>query len=242
MMAAAIDRPDGQQKRILATAMVIDDHPLFCDALSMTLKTASEIENVETAECLAAALAKLDGGAKPDVMFLDLNLPDVNGLDGLLRLLAAAPDVPVIVVSSMAEPRIVASTIRSGARGFVPKHSQRSTFQQAIEAISQGGIFAPEGLYSPDQDGFSASAQDQALQRLLSLTNQQARILSLICAGKLNKQIAFDLSIAETTVKAHVTAIMRKLGVQSRTQAVLVAQEAKFSSIVHGEQDGFIND
>ncbi|MGD9294248.1 MAG: response regulator transcription factor, partial [Roseobacter sp.] len=99
--------------------------------------------------------------------------------------------------------------------------------QEALQKIGDGEIYTPSGFVADEVDDAT-----EALARLVSLTNQQARILELICEGKLNKQIAFDLSIAETTVKAHVTAIMRKLGVQSRTQAVLVAQNAKFSNIL----------
>ncbi|GAA6188627.1 response regulator transcription factor [Litorivita sp. NS0012-18] len=229
----------GAADKALNTAMVIDDHPLFCDALSMTLRAVLEVQTVKTAECLKGALERLAEGLSPDIIFLDLNLPDVNGLDGLLRLINAAPSVPVIVVSSMSEPRIIASAIRAGARGFIPKHSQRSVFREAFDAISAGEVFVPEGLYMPDESAAPENEQEAAMARLSSLTNQQARILNLICEGKLNKQIAYDLSIAETTVKAHVTAIMRKLRVQSRTQAVLIAQEARFSSIAQGEGGGY---
>ncbi|MCU0911300.1 MAG: response regulator transcription factor, partial [Rhodobacteraceae bacterium] len=122
-------------------------------------------------------------------------------------------DVPVVVVSSLADHRMIAAAIRAGASGFVPKHSQREVFRNAFAAIARGESFVPDGV---------ALDADPAAP--------------LICEGKLNKQIAYDLSIAETTVKAHVTAIMRKLGVQSRTQAVLIAQEASFASVLH---DGF---
>jgi DNA-binding NarL/FixJ family response regulator len=121
----------------------------------------------------------------------------------------------------------------------VPKHSQRNVFRRAIETIVQGDRFVPDGYIDPEgPDGALArSASDEALARLATLTNQQARILSLICEGRLNKQIAYELSIAETTVKAHVTAIMRKLGVQSRTQAVLIAQEARFNKVLPTEDN-----
>lgn len=218
------------------TTLVIDDHPLFCDALSMTLRAIAPIKTIETAETLTAALSRISSGLQPDVVFLDLNLPDVNGLDGLMRLLTAAPGVPVIVVSAMAEPRIVASTLRAGARGFIPKHSKRDIFRAAITAIREGRTYVPDDIYLPEADDNTSTFQEAALSRLSTLTAQQARILGLICEGLLNKQIAFELSIAEPTVKAHVTAIMRKLGVQSRTQAVLIAQEARFTTILGGDQ------
>jgi len=133
-------------------------------------------------------------------------------------------------VSSMSDNRIVASVLKAGASGFVPKHSPRAVFEEAIATIRDGGTYLPPSF--ADAEDSSADAGPEAVERLSLLTAQQSRILQLICEGKLNKQIAFDLTIAETTVKAHVTAIMRKLGVQSRTQAVLVAQQAKFAAIL----------
>ncbi|SMX32636.1 response regulator [Maliponia aquimaris] len=229
--------PEPDHHRRFASALIVDDHPLFCDALAMTLKTVAGIEEIETASLLSDALDALDEGAHPDVIVLDLNLPDVNGLDGLIRLKTAAGGTPVVVVSSMADNRMVSSVMRAGARGFVPKHSQRGIFRQAFDALSRNEVFLPEGFVDVADAGFPGDTPDDAVSRLSTLTNQQARILQLICEGKLNKQIAYDLSIAETTVKAHVTAIMRKLGVQSRTQAVLLAGEASFSNLLPKQAD-----
>ena len=211
------------------SALVVDDHPLFCDALTMTLQAVSTVREITTAPRLGDALEKLEHGATPDLVVLDLNLPDVDGLDGLLRL-RKATRAPIVVVSSMADNRVISSAIQAGAAGFIPKHSQRDVFRRALDTLSRGETFVPEGCVLMQDD--AALARDDALTRLASLTNQQARILQLICEGKLNKQIAFDLSIAETTVKAHVTAIMRKLGVHSRTQAVLIAKETSFDQVL----------
>jgi DNA-binding NarL/FixJ family response regulator len=164
------------------------------------------------------------------VLVLDLNLPDVNGLDGLMRLRQAAPEMPIVVVSSIDDPRVIRAAISAGAAGFVPKHSRRELFRAAFAAIARGEIFVPESTGDSLATGDGMSPQDEAIRRLSLLTRQQANILEQICAGKMNKQIAYDLSIAETTVKAHVTAIMRKLGVYSRTQAVLLAREAQINA------------
>lgn len=215
--------------RHFRTALIVDDHPLFCDALAMTLKAVSSIERIDAATCLQAALDHIGKFGHPDLIVLDLHLPDVNGLDGLLRL-RNATKAPVVVVSSMDDNSIISSVLNAGACGFVPKHSQRDVFQQAMEQLNAGEAFVPAGVVLLEEN--AESVRDNALSRLATLTNQQARILQLICEGKLNKQIAFDLSIAETTVKAHVTAIMRKLGVQSRTQAVLIAKETSFANVL----------
>ncbi|MCT4555867.1 MAG: response regulator transcription factor [Pelagimonas sp.] len=214
----------------MTTALVVDDHPLFCDALTLTLQSIADFKEIRSAGTLERALEVVAQESGMDLIVLDLNLPDVNGLDGLVRLRNAAPKAAILIASSMADNTMICHALKAGANGFVPKHSQRAVFRRAFDAVSQGQPFVPDGYIDPDAG--KDPAPDDALVRLASLTNQQARILHLICEGKLNKQIAFDLSIAETTVKAHVTAIMRKLGVHSRTQAVLVAQEARFARVL----------
>ena len=210
--------------------LVVDDHPLFCDALELTLRSVMPGVHVKTADTLARALDMLTDTPSPRLVALDLNLPDVAGLDGVLEMCRVTGDAPVLVVSSMDDARVVSSVMAAGAAGFVPKHSSRATLEDAINTIKDGAQYLPKGHTAPE-DG-PKDEVEEAVERLSLLTAQQSRILQLICEGKLNKQIAYDLSIAETTVKAHVTAIMRKLGVQSRTQAVLVSQRAKFNSFL----------
>lgn len=204
-------------------ALIIDDHPLFCDALELTLRALDDFAEVKTAHCIDAALPLLAGADAPALILLDLNLPDVSGLDGVIQIKRAAPKTPVVIVSSMTDNVIIKGAIAAGAAGFVPKHAGRAVFKEALAEIAAGHVYKPAGFVPPAE----SDEMEQAVLRLSSLTHQQGRILELICAGKLNKQIAYDLSIAEGTVKAHVTAIMRKLGVQRRTQAVLVAQQAR---------------
>lgn len=210
----------------LRSALIVDDHPLFCDALAMTLTGLVGIESIASVGTLDAALARLDEDA-PDVVVLDLNLPDVNGLDGVVRLRQAAPGIPIVVVSSLDELKVIRALLKAGINGFVPKHAAREEFRAAFAAIARGEIHAPQMALEPG----TPSLSDEAIARLGLLTRQQAKILQLVCAGLMNKQIAYELSIAETTVKAHVTAIMRKLGVQTRMQAVLFAQEARFTAL-----------
>jgi DNA-binding NarL/FixJ family response regulator len=204
-------------------ALVIDDHPLFCEALELTLRSIEPERAIRTAESLGGGLAALDEDGRPALIVLDLNLPDVSGFDGLLRLRRAAEGVPILVVSSLTETRIVAGAIDAGAAGYVPKHSPRAVFEAALAAVAVGERFLPDGM-----EDLAPASGPSAIKRLATLTPQQDCILRLICEGRLNKQIAFELSIAETTVKAHVTAIMRKLGVRSRTQAMLLAHQAQF--------------
>ena len=149
-----------------------------------------------------------------------------------MRLKSTLPGTPVIVVSSLSDNRIVTSVVKSGAAGFVSKDSSRDVIAAAFQTVFEGGVYTPDD-YVPPSEGDAMGSDQRHTSRLAELTPQQGRILQSICEGKLNKQIAYDLSIAEATVKAHITAILRKLGVQSRTQAVLVAQKAQFASILH---------
>lgn len=216
-----------------STVLIVEDHPLFCDALSMTLNDCLSISDIKTASCMADALDLLKAGASPDIIILDLNLPDVSGMDGLLRLKSAMPGTPVVVVSSLSDNKIVTSVIQSGAAGFVSKDSPREVIATALQTVWNGDLFTPSDYVAPSGETDELNETQRFITRLSELTPQQGRILQYICEGKLNKQIAYDLSIAEATVKAHVTAILRKLGVQSRTQAVLVAQKTQFASILH---------
>ncbi len=212
--------------------LVIDDHPLFCEAIAMALGKGLGLETVASASRLGEALDRLGAGLEVDAIVLDLNLPDVTGIDGLMRLKAASPRTPVVVVSGLTDDRIVAQALRAGAAGFVKKDTPVDAMIAAFETVFDGGVATPPDYAPPAEDEIGADGMEAALARLSELTPQQQRILSLVCEGKLNKQIAFDLGIAETTVKAHITAILRKLGVQSRTQAVLVAQKASYAGIL----------
>lgn len=227
-MAPVPTQPTVPETRSLRSALIVDDHPLFCDALAMTLTGPVGIAEVKSVGSLKAALERLAQPGKPDVIVLDLNLPDVNGLDGVVRIRQAAPDIPIVIVSSLDEMRVVRAAVQAGVNAFVPKHAEREEFARAFTAIAAGELHISGDALDPA----AQAASDEAVRRLALLTRQQAKILELIGTGLMNKQIAYELSIAETTVKAHVTAIMRKLGVQTRMQAVLFAQEASFAHLV----------
>jgi DNA-binding NarL/FixJ family response regulator len=235
-----MERADGHRSELAEGAaapksiLVIDDHPLFCEAISMALRNGLGLESVTSANTLGEGMDRLAAGLEADAVVLDLNLPDVTGVDGLVRLKAATPHTPVVVVSGLTDDRIVAQALRAGAAGFVRKDTPGEALVAAFRQVLNGGIYMPPDFTPPAAGEGEGAELDDAIDRLTELTPQQLKILSLVCEGKLNKQIAFDLSIAETTVKAHITAILRKLGVTSRTQAVLVAQKASYAGILKG--------
>jgi DNA-binding NarL/FixJ family response regulator len=221
--------------------LLVEDHPLFSDALAMTMSEIFDNPHIQTAANLSQSLCYLDNGP-PDFVVLDLNLPDVDGIEGLVRIKKIAPDSKIVVVSSISDNRVTHHVIRAGANGFVPKDSSREELIRAFQSVADGETYTPEDYVTP-QDDETELADQEILKKLKSLTPQQTTILALICRGKLNKQIAFDLSIAETTVKAHLTAIMRKLGVRNRIQAALLANRVNFATLTEitttQEQNGY---
>lgn len=212
--------------------LIIDDHPLFCEALSMTLQGMHPEAKVASARSLGEGMERIAEGADPDTILLDLHLPDTDGLDGLVRLRQAHPETPVVVISSVNDAHAIAAAMQAGAAGFIPKDTAREELITAFQKIWSGGTYTPPGYSAPIPPERQGEDTLDVTERLAKLTPQQKRILELICAGKLNKQIAYDLDIAESTVKAHVTAILRKLGTHSRVQALLIAQRAGLGSVL----------
>lgn len=200
--------------------IIVDDHPLFRAALKQALSGAFKGIELDEAGTLDAVTARLDRDSDVDLVLLDLKMPGVQGLSGLMFLRAQYPAVPVAIVSASDEPHIIRRALDLGASGFIPKSLAVEEMRRAVAAILEGGVWAPEGVdaaSSADREG------DALAQRVASLTPQQMRVLMMLKEGLLNKQIAFQLGVSEATVKAHVSAILQKLDVGSRTQAVIAA-------------------
>ena len=157
-----------------------------------------------------------------DLILLDLTMPGVQGFSGLMSLRAQYPELPVVIVSATEEPTVIRRAMDFGASGFIPKRFGVETLRDAITKVMDGDVFIP-----PDTDLSSVADPDMTKlrDRLVTLTPQQVRVLMMLSEGLLNKQIAYELNVSEATIKAHVTAILRKLGVHSRTQAVIAAQK-----------------
>ena len=200
--------------------IIVDDHPLFRAALKQALSGTFKGIKLDEAGTLDAVTARLDRDSDVDLVLLDLKMPGVQGLSGLMFLRAQSPAVSIAVVSASDEPHIIRRALDLGASGFIPKSLAVEDMRRAIASILAGGIWAPEGLdpgAAPDSEG------DVLAQRVATLTPQQMRVLMMLKEGLLNKQIAFQLGVSEATIKAHVSAILQKLAVGSRTQAVIAA-------------------
>jgi DNA-binding NarL/FixJ family response regulator len=198
--------------------IIVDDHPLFRAALKQALSGAFKGIKLDEAGTLDQVTQRLDRDSDVDLVLLDLKMPGVQGLSGLMFLRAQYPAVSIAVVSASDEPHVIRRALDLGASGFIPKSLAVDAMRRAVAAILQGGIWAPEGLAT------AADGEGDALaQRIATLTPQQMRVLMMLKEGLLNKQIAFQLSVSEATVKAHVSAILQKLDVGSRTQAVIAA-------------------
>jgi DNA-binding NarL/FixJ family response regulator len=200
--------------------VIADDHPLFRGALKQAVGTALEGADIREVGSLEALTEALSQGADADLVLLDLTMPGVQGFSGLLFLRADHPEVPVIVVSANDDPAVIRRCIEFGALGFLPKTAEVEQMGEAIRAVLDGSVWTPPGvdLSSP----VDAEVADM-VRRLSSLTPQQVRVLMMLSEGLLNKQIAYELGVSEATVKAHVSAILTKLNVDSRTQAVIAA-------------------
>jgi DNA-binding NarL/FixJ family response regulator len=202
------------------TILVADDHPLFRAALRGAIAaTMSDAEFIE-ADSVAAVLEAIERHPHADVLLLDLDMPGAHGFSALAHVRGSRPELPVVIVSATADAQTVASAFTYGAQGFIAKSSDAAAIGTGIEAVLQGELVAPPGYRAPPAGG-RGSADLEIAARLADLTPQQFRVLSMLLSGLLNKQIAFELDVSEATVKAHVTAVLRKLGVANRTQAVV---------------------
>ena len=210
--------------------VVADDHPLFREAIvAVVRRTFAESEILEATDLASLQALDLED---VDLLLLDLNMPGVHGLSGLVHVRAQAPAVAVIVVTAMDDAAVVQRAIGLGAAGFVPKSSNLSEISKALETVLAGGISLPERFTNFALAPTKLSETEiSATRRIGTLTPQQFRIATLLAAGMLNKQIAWDLGIAEATVKVHMSTILRKLNVRNRTQVALLIQVLDFEGL-----------
>ncbi|QCO14652.1 DNA-binding response regulator [Azospirillum brasilense] len=220
----------------MSRILIADDHPLVRDALRSAVLYSCQAQEIHEAGCLDETISILDsmqgGKGEPDLVLLDLNMPGMNGLTGLIALRRRFPAIPVAVVSAHEDRKVMLEAVRCGAAGFIPKSTPRDAIAGALRQILAGEVYLPASV----EEGAAAEDEETAeiARRLSTLTAQQLRVLEMLGTGKLNKEIAYELSITETTVKAHVSAILQKLKVYSRTQAVVFANRLQLEKARFG--------
>lgn len=210
-------------------ALIADDHPLFRVALSQALQT---ILGAEASLLQANSMQQLWPLLRqyPDVHFilLDLKLPDAEGFAGLAALRAEYPDILVLMISAIEDPAVIKQALQLGASGYIPKSAPLDLLQQAVHTVLQGDSWVPQELQTAIEQADDLIDIDFA-ERLSQLTPQQLRVLKMIADGLLNKQIAYEMNVQETTIKQHVSAILRKLQVNNRTLAGILFQKLKLA-------------
>lgn len=204
----------------MSTILVADDHPLFREALRNAVARALPGAQLREADSVDALYALVERETDADLLLLDLNMPGAHGFSALVHLRAHVPQLPVIVVSAREEPAVMRRALDHGAAGFIPKSADATTLGEAINAVLAGDRWAPTAALKAPA---AAADEHDAAERVRGLTPQQFRVLRMLGDGLLNKQIAYELAVSEATIKAHMTAILRKLGANNRTQAVLIA-------------------
>lgn len=204
----------------MPTLLIADDHPLFREALRGVVTRVVPDAVLREADTAEALYAMVDGQPDADLLLLDLNMPGARGFSALVHLRAQHPELPIVMVSAREEPLVMRRALDHGALGFIPKSTDADTLGKALLRVLDGDRWVPEAVA-----GAAPASRDEqdAAARVRELTPQQFRVLQMLGAGLLNKQMAFELAVSEATIKAHMTAILRKLGASNRTQAVLIA-------------------
>ncbi len=209
----------------ISKIVIADDHPLFRNALVQTLLASMPRVKFLEASSISELENILMDNDNVDLLLMDLHMPGANGFVGLAHIISNNPQLPVMVISANEELNIVASTKRFGALGFIPKSASVGQIYKAIEAVLLGDIYFPEGL--DERCLNSENIEDKLIKLIAELTPKQLEVFNLLSEGLLNKQIAYEQNVTEATVKAHVTAIMRKLDVTNRTKIILIANKVK---------------
>ena len=200
--------------------LIADDHPLFREALRGVLARAFPHTAIHEAPGLERLHELIEQHPDADLLLLDLDMPGASGFSALVHLQAHYPQLPIVIVSAHDEPVLMRRALDHGAMGYIPKSADAATLADALLYVLEGETWLPDAAM-PETG--ADTEEKQAAARLRELTPQQFRILQMVGAGQLNKQIAHELGVSEATVKAHMTAILRKLRANNRTQAVQIA-------------------
>ncbi len=212
--------------------LIADDHPLFRDAITGVLEKKFPGATALTSEDLDSALALLEETPDLDLVLLDLNMPGMDGLNGIVKVRNNYPEVPVVIISAEENKSVVLQAVTYGAVGFITKSSDSNHIGDALEQILNGQVYLPSDVIRSSAEPKRQQTNKTEIDPKLigSLSRRQLLVFERMAKGESNKKIAYELNIAETTVKSHVSAILQKLNVHNRIQAVLCASNIDFSS------------
>ncbi len=217
----------------MASILLIEDHPMFREAVQSAVHLALPAAAVCEASAIREVLEKFSGNEDFDLILLDLMLPGISGFDGFLLVRSKFPQSPILIFSGLDDAKIAAEAIRMGAAGFVPKSVGKAVLAEAIREVYSGNTYIPKEMQREIHALLSEEKQSMDIAlRVAELTPSQIRVLQLLKQGLLNKQIAHELGVGETTVKAHVSEILKKLNVVSRTQAVIETSHLNFETFL----------
>ena len=212
----------------MMTVLVADDHPLFREAIVGALRSMSDDIGIIESGSITEAFDQVAGSPDLDLILLDLRMPGMSGVKGIRALRGRRPDVPIAVISALTDSLVIRECFDAGAIGYIPKSLPRAGIASAIQTILDGGSFTPceQQVVTSGTTNDDATDIDESIRcRFELLTNQQRKVLELMAEGMANKRIAYAIGVQITTVKSHVSSLLQKLGVSSRTQAVILYEK-----------------
>lgn len=207
--------------------LIADDHPLFRDALKRAVARVLPDARLVEADSVTRLLEITASHPDADLLLLDLNMPGAQGFNALVHIRGQYPQLPVVVVSAREEAATMHRAIGYGASGFIPKSASLDVIAEALEQVMEGQVWLPADV---DAESAEPVREDDLAERIAELTPQQFRVLTMLGEGLLNKQIAWEMGVSEATVKAHMTAVMRKLGASNRTQVLVLTRQLALES------------
>ncbi|QAU44505.1 response regulator [Bradyrhizobium guangzhouense] len=211
--------------------LIVEDHPLFREALEGALQMVAPTAEILQAISIDGAIEQAGATSELDLILLDLSMPGTTGLSGIIRIRKSFPRIPVVIVSGHQDPQIIAGALSLGVAGYILKSASKQDLAQSIGEVLRGSICVPAAYRAPVRPQRSSGPAQDLIKRLHELTPQQLRVLEMLKRGLQNKQIAFELKISETTVKVHVSDILRKLNVVSRTKAIVEMARIDFATL-----------
>jgi DNA-binding NarL/FixJ family response regulator len=218
----------------VTTFLIVEDHPLFREALEGAVCQAKPESVILQATSINEAIDVLASNHQTDLILLDLSMPGTTGLSGVMQIRKTFPKIPIVIVSGYEDVKIVQGVLALGVSGYIPKSTSRNELANAIGEVLQGAIYLPSHYREAARMRRPKTENLELLKKLHELTPQQLRVLEMLRKGLQNKQIAFELKISETTVKVHVSDVLRKLNVLSRTNAIIEISKIDFASLVGG--------